>query len=125
MVRTRFAQCRSEFGYDDAVDYETADLDDELARACPSGIDVYFDNTSGVISDAVLRRLNIGARVAICGTAAAADWAPWPNGPRVERHLLVKRARMQGFLVFDFQARYERGGAATCRVVARGPTCLS
>jgi NADPH-dependent curcumin reductase CurA len=102
----KVAQCRSEFGYDDAIDYKTADLDRDLARACPGGIDVYFDNTSGAISDAVLRRLNIGARVAICGTAALQSWAPWPDGPRVERHLLVKRARMQGFLVFDFQARY-------------------
>ncbi|MFL9500225.1 NADP-dependent oxidoreductase [Rhodopseudomonas palustris] len=99
-------QCRSEFGYDDAIDYKTADFDAALARACPDGADVYFDNTSGAISDAVLRRLNIGARVAICGTAALQNWAPWPQGPRVERHLLVKRARMQGFLVFDFQARY-------------------
>ncbi len=100
------AQCRNDFGYDDAIDYKTADLDAELARTCPAGIDVYFDNTSGAISDAVLRRLNTGARVAICGTAALQNWAPWPTGPRVERHLLVKRARMQGFLVFDYQARY-------------------
>ncbi len=102
----KITQCRSEFGYDDAIDYKTADLDAELARACPNGIDVYFDNTSGAISDAVLRQLNVGARVTICGTAALQTWAPWPEGPRVERHLLVKRARMQGFLVFDFQARY-------------------
>jgi NADPH-dependent curcumin reductase CurA len=102
----KVAQCRREFGYDEAIDYKTADLDSELARACPSGVDVYFDNTSGAISDAVLRRLAIGARVAICGTASLQNWAPWPDGPRVERHLLVKRARMQGFLVFDFQTRY-------------------
>jgi NADPH-dependent curcumin reductase CurA len=54
----------------------------------------------------VLRRLNIGGRVAVCGTAALQNWAPWPEGPRVERHLLVKRARMQGFVIFDYQARY-------------------
>jgi NADPH-dependent curcumin reductase CurA len=47
-------QCRSEFGYDDAIDYKTADLGAELARACPGGADVYFDNTSGAISDAVV-----------------------------------------------------------------------
>ena len=104
--KDKVEQCRSEFGYDDAIDYKTAELDAELARACPRGADVYFDNTSGAISDAVLRRLNTGARVAICGTAALQNWAPWPQGPRVERHLLVKRARMQGFLVFDYQERY-------------------
>jgi len=61
----------------------------------PRGIDVYFDNTAGPISDAVLRHLALGARVVICGTASVASWIH-PDGPRVERHLLVKRARMQG-----------------------------
>jgi NADPH-dependent curcumin reductase CurA len=75
--------------------------------ACPRGIDVYFDNTAGAISDAVLRHLALGARVVVCGTASVASWDPPPTGPRVERHLLVKRARMQGFIVFDYQHRYE------------------
>ncbi len=99
-------QCLREFGYDAAIDYRSSHLDDELARTCPDGVDVYYDNTSGPISDAVLQRLNVGARVVICGTAAVQNWSPWPQGPRVERHLLVKRARMQGFLVFDYQKRY-------------------
>jgi NADPH-dependent curcumin reductase CurA len=54
-----------------------------------------------------MRRLATGARVVICGTASVASWDPPPLGPRVERHLLVKRARIQGFLVFDYQHRYE------------------
>ncbi|HEX9490231.1 MAG TPA: NADP-dependent oxidoreductase [Stellaceae bacterium] len=98
--------CRAEFGYDAAIDYKsTADLDAALAEACPDGIDVYFDNTSGRISEAVLRRINKRARIVICGTAALASWDPWPQGPRVERHLLVKSARMEGFLVFDYESR--------------------
>lgn len=104
---TKTALCRDEFGYDAAIDYKGADLDAALDAACPRGIDVYFDNTAGPISDAVLRRLAIGARVVICGTAAVASWDPPPVGPRVERHLLVKRARMQGFIIFDYQHRYE------------------
>ncbi len=56
------------------------------------GIDVYIDNTAGAFSDTVLGRLNVGARVIICGTAATASWDPIPLGPRVERQLLVKRA---------------------------------
>ena len=104
--------CVEAFGFDAAIDYKAAgNLDDALAAACPRGIDVYFDNTAGAISDAVMRRLNIGARVVICGTASVASWDPPPAGPRVERHLLVKRARMQGFLVFDFQHRYEEAVA--------------
>ena len=72
----------------------------------PEGVDVYFDNTAGPISDSVMRRLNVGARVVICGTASIASWDPLPQGPRVERHLLVKRARMQGFLIFDYAQRH-------------------
>ena len=98
--------CCSEFQYDAAVDYKKGDLGAALDAACPAGIDVYFDNTSGLISDTVLPRLNVGARVVICGTASVANWDPIPRGPRVERHLLVKRARMQGFIIFDHAHRF-------------------
>jgi hypothetical protein len=98
--------CREEFGYDAAVDYKADDFEPALDAACPRGVDVYFDNTAGRISDAVMRRLNVGARVVICGTASIASWDPMPQGPRVERHLLVKRARMQGFLIFDYAQRF-------------------
>jgi len=102
----KVALCREAFGYDAAVNYHGDDLDGDLAAACPDGIDVYFDNTAGRISDAVYRQLNVGARCAICGTASISSWEPWPEGPRLERHLLVKRARAQGFLLFDFQDRF-------------------
>jgi NADPH-dependent curcumin reductase CurA len=98
--------CREEFRYDSAVDYKAEDFEPALAAACPAGVDVYFDNTAGRISDSVMQRLNVGARVVICGTASVASWDPMPQGPRVERHLLVKRARMQGFLVFDYAQRF-------------------
>ncbi|MFM8770389.1 MAG: NADP-dependent oxidoreductase [Rubrivivax sp.] len=99
-------QCLEEFGYDAAIDYKADGLEQALDAACPKGIDVYFDNTSGPISDAVVRRLAVGARVIICGTASIASWDPIPQGPRVERHLLVKRARMQGFLAFDYVRQF-------------------
>ena len=98
--------CLEEFRYEAAVDYRAGDFDSAFAGACPSGVDVYFDNTAGRISDAVMRRLNVGARVVVCGTASIASWDPPPQGPRVERHLLVKRARMQGFLIFDYAHRF-------------------
>ncbi len=112
--------CQEEFQYDAAIDYKTGQLDADLARGAPNGVDVYFDNTSGAISDAVLTRLNVGARVIVCGTAAIASWDPWPSGPRVERHLLVKRARMQGILVFDFRARYPEALEELSRWVKNG-----
>ncbi len=102
------ALCRTRFGYDAVIDYKNeANLDAALAEAAPNGVNVYFDNTAGQISDAVLRHLAPRARVVICGTVSQPSWDPWPTGPRVERHLLVKRARMQGVLVLDYEHRYD------------------
>jgi hypothetical protein len=112
--------CRREFGYDVAIDYRAGDLDARIADACPSGIDVYFDNAGGKISDSVLKNLAVGARVVICGFASIASWNPAPLGPRVERHLLVKRARMQGFLIFDYVGRYPEGLRALTEWVKAG-----
>jgi hypothetical protein len=114
------ALCREAFGFAEAIDYKRASLDAELAATCPDGIDIYFDNTSGSISDAVYRHLRVGARVVICGTASIANWDPPPQGPRVERQLLVKRARMQGFVVLDYKARYPEALAALAQWVRSG-----
>ena len=99
--------CTDLFGYEAALNYRSPAFADDFARACASGVDVYFDNTSGAVSDAVLPHLARRARVVVCGTAAVASWVPWPQGPRVERHLLNKSARMQGFLIWDYEHRYE------------------
>lgn len=98
-------QCREEFGYDAAIDYKADDIAAALAEHAPEGVDCYFDNTCGPISDAVMTRLAQGARITICGTAAVTDWNPIPMGPRVHRQLLVARARMEGFLIFDYKDR--------------------
>ena len=100
-------RCRTRFGYDEAIDYKSPDFAEAIAQTCSDGVDVYFDNTAGSISDAVLPRLAGGARVIVCGTASISQWDPWPQGPRVERHLLVKRARMQGFVIFDHLHRWD------------------
>lgn len=101
------ARCIADYGFVDCIDYKAAaDLDADLARACPDGIDAYFDNTAGPIADAVRRHINAGARIALCGTAAVPGWSPWPSGDRVERHLLNKRALMQGFVVTDHAPRF-------------------
>ena len=109
---TKTALCRDAFGFDAAMDYKSGDLDAALAAACPNGVDVYFDNTAGPISDAVYRHLRVGGRVVVCGTASIASWDPPPQGPRIERHLLVKRARMQGFVVLDYKSRYREALSA-------------
>ena len=112
--------CTEEFGYDAAIDYKSGNVAEALAAACSRGVDVYFDNTAGAISDAVMARLAVGARIVICGTASIASWDPPPIGPRVERHMLVKRACMTGFLIFDYQHRYEEAIARLAAWVREG-----
>jgi len=117
-------QCLGEFGYDAAVDYHTeAKLSAALGAACPGGVDVYFDNTGGPISDAVMPHLNIGARVVICGTMGIPDIGPGeplPQGPRPNRALLIARARMQGFLVLDHMHRADEAVAALSQWLREG-----
>lgn len=112
--------CTEEFGYDAAVDYKAENFEAALSAAVGDSINVYFDNTAGPVSDAVLARLAVGARVVICGTASVATWNPPPVGPRVERQLLVKRAQMSGFLVLDYFHRYEEAVARLARWVREG-----
>lgn len=100
-------RCLADYGYDAAVDYRDADFAAQLAAACPDGVDIYFDNVAGRVSDAAYPLLAMRARVVVCGTASIASWDPWPTGPRIERHLLVKRARMQGFVIFDHAQEYD------------------
>lgn len=100
--------CR-ELGYDDGINYRTeSDLAAAIARVCPNGVDVFFDNTAGAIHDAVLQNLAIYARITLCGTVSLADKFGQPDiGPRFMRQLLIARARLQGFLVQDYQRRYQ------------------
>ena len=98
--------CSDRFGYDAVINYREQNVAQAVKAACPDGVHCYFDNTCGPISDAVMTNLALGARITICGTAALTDWSPIPEGPRVHRQLLVARARLQGFLVLDYKARY-------------------
>lgn len=94
-----------ELGFDAAVDYRSEDVGRALDELAPQGIDVYFDNVGGPILEQVLDRIAVGARVLLSGTVS--QWAPgeWP-GLRNHRMLLLRRALMQGFLVFDHSDRY-------------------
>jgi NADPH:quinone reductase len=111
----------NELGADAAVNYKTAgDLDRAMRDACPAGVDVYFDNVGGVVSDAVMWLINTRARVAICGQISMYNSERWEAGPRVQPLLLVKHALMQGFIVFDYAARYGEGLAQLGAWVAGG-----
>ena len=96
-----------ELGFDAALNYKAADdLRAALAPLCPDGVDVYFDNVGGVVSDAALGLINIGARIAICGQIAQYNAKNPPRGPRPFATLLVRRARAEGFIIFDFKERF-------------------
>lgn len=98
--------CLEEFGFDAAIDYKAVDdIGPALDGAAPDGIDCFFDNVGGSQFDAVLDRINVGARIAICGTIGMPSF-PLPTGPRPNRQLLVKRARMEGFLILDHYDRF-------------------
>jgi NADPH-dependent curcumin reductase CurA len=99
---------KDELGFDGAVDYKAGnDLDAALRAACPNGIDVYFDNVGGEVSDAVLRNLNFFARVALCGSISQYNAATPAMGPRLLGTFVGKRVRAQGFIVTDFAGKYE------------------
>lgn len=99
-----------DLGFDAAVNYrETSDYTAKLGEICPDGIDVYFDNVGGKLTDAVFLHINEKARVVVCGQIDQYNATRPPRGPRILWHLIVKRARVEGFLVFDFADRYPEG----------------
>ncbi|GAA3249105.1 NADP-dependent oxidoreductase [Pseudonocardia petroleophila] len=95
-----------ELGFDAAIDYRTEDVGKALRTHAPNGIDVYFDNVGGEILDAALARLRLGARVVVCGAISTYNATDRPAGPANYMSLLVNRARMEGFVVFDYADRY-------------------
>ncbi len=96
-----------ELGYDAAFNYRSIEnYFDALREMCPDGIDVYFDNVGGALSDAVFRLLTPKARVAVCGQISMYNLTQLETGPRLLPQLLFKQARAEGFLVFQFANRY-------------------
>ena len=105
-------KCRfviDELGFDACLDRRAPDFPAGLAAACPQGIDVYFENVGGAVFDAVLPLLNTHARVPVCGLislySGGASTASVDRLPALTRTLLVKRIRMQGFIIFDYEGR--------------------
>ena len=95
-----------ELGFDAAIDYKAEDIRKALWRAAPDGIDVFFDNVGGDVLDAALAALARHARVVICGAISQYNADGPMRGPSNYMSLLVNRARMEGFVVFDYASRY-------------------
>jgi NADPH-dependent curcumin reductase CurA len=96
----------SELGFDAGINYKTDDVYRALKNKCPDGIDVYFDNVGGTTTDAVFSLINVHARMAICGQISQYNLTEPEQGPRLLWNLIVKRARVEGLLVWDFADRY-------------------
>jgi NADPH-dependent curcumin reductase CurA len=108
-----------ELGFDAAIDYKNENVQAALKTHCPDGIDVYFDNVGGDILDAALARLAMHARIVICGAISQYNSAS-VQGPKNYLNLLVKRARMQGMVVFDYADRYAAGAMEMAGWMAQG-----
>lgn len=106
----------STFKFDHAINYKTTkDLKEAVKSACPKGVDIYFDNVGGEISDAVLANINKYARLPVCGAISLYNETKVALGPRLQPLLLTKSATMRGFIVGDFAEKFP---AATKQLTA-------
>ena len=116
-------KCRmltEELGFDAAIDYKAESVARALREHAPDGVDVYFDNVGGEILDAVLTRLAMRARIAICGAISQYNAEGPRSGPANYLSLLVRRARMEGFVVFDYAPRFAEAAAEIAGWIADG-----
>ncbi|CDQ18658.1 hypothetical protein SAMN05192559_101727 [Halobacillus karajensis] len=104
----KIAYLKNELGIDETINYKTENVPERLEASCPDGVDVYFDNVGGEISDAVYPLLNKFARIAQCGAIASYN-VPNDQGPRLQMHLIKSSALIKGFTVGDYQDRFKEG----------------
>ncbi len=98
----------NELGIDKGIDYKkTEDIEKSIKEACPNGVDVFFDNVGGDLFDAVFANINHKARMVICGQIAEYNNDNPPKGPRPQPHLIKKSAKIEGFVVFDYENEFE------------------
>ncbi|MDQ1813378.1 NADP-dependent oxidoreductase [Massilia sp. CCM 9210] len=110
----------NELGFDACIDYKNSSVKDGLKEHCPGGVDVFFDNVGGEILDTVLTRINLRARIVICGAISQYNNTTPVKGPANYLSLLVNRARMEGIVVFDYADRYHVGVAAMAKWMQEG-----
>src|SRR5665213_2103343 len=101
---------KDKFGFDDAINYKTTpDMKKAIAAACPKGVDIYFDNVGGEISDAVISNINFHARIPLCGQISLYNSTEASMGPRLQPMLLTRSVLMQGFIIGNFQSEFPEG----------------
>ncbi|HAS8360131.1 TPA: NADP-dependent oxidoreductase [Vibrio vulnificus] len=112
-------------GFDECIDHKATDFADQLAKVCHNGIDIYFENVGGKVFDAVMPLLNTGARIPLCGLISQYNATSLPEGPdrmsMLMAQLLIKRIKMQGFIIFDdYGHRYGEFAADMSQWLAQG-----
>ncbi|WP_306416941.1 NADP-dependent oxidoreductase [Fulvivirga maritima] len=101
---------KSEFGYDEGINYKTAgNMQEAVKKACPDGVDIYYDNVGGEVSDGVIMNLNFHARIPLCGQIALYNSKETPTGPRIQPMLLTRSVLMKGFIVGNYQDKFPEG----------------
>lgn len=100
-----------EFGFDACLDHRAEDFEDQLAEACPDGIDVYWENVAGRVLRAVIPHLNFFSRMPVCGLISQYSMTDLPEGkdhlPLLMRAILTNRTRVQGFIVTDYGSDFK------------------
>jgi hypothetical protein len=114
------AWLKGELGFDAAIDYKKEDVAKRLAETCPKGVDVYFDNVGGPILNQVLARLALKGRVVLCGAISQYEKGNDLYGPPNYINLLVRRGRMEGFIILDYASRFMEGAMALAGLLAEG-----
>ncbi|OBG34741.1 MULTISPECIES: NADP-dependent oxidoreductase [Mycolicibacter] len=109
-----------QLGFDAAVDYRADDWARQLAAATPNGIDVDFENVGGDIMDAIFARVNVGARIALCGLISGYNETNPPPGPRAFGNLLIQRATLKGFIVLDHFLRAPQANTEISELIGAG-----
>jgi NADPH-dependent curcumin reductase CurA len=114
------AEVVENYGFDECLDYREEHLNKRIRAACPKGVDLYFDNVGGEILDAVLANIAMHARIVLCGAISQYNSMERPKGIANTSMMIMRRGRMQGFIVFDFAHRYAEAQVELATMVLDG-----
>jgi NADPH-dependent curcumin reductase CurA len=109
-----------ELGFDAAINYKDKDWREQLRAACPDGVDVDFENVGGEILDAIMGLMNLRARIVLCGLISSYNATRPVPGPYHFGSIIAKRARVEGFIILDYAARYGEAAQALAQWLLEG-----